>query len=193
MKKLGLVLVATLIATSCTKKDAATGTGASATQNSGSGLSNNELKIGISQEFENFNPIISNMLATTYMMAMTMRTLDTINADGKWIPQLAKSIPTIENGGAKVKKVNGKDTIVADWEILDYAVWGDGTPITCEDYIFTIKVATSPNVSVADKETYSQVAKIDYDKKTPKKCTFTYDKLRWDFAQLEHFVFYLNT
>ena len=188
MKKLGLVLLATLIAAGCTKKDSGQTTGgATAHQSAASTLSNNEIKIGISQEFENFNPIISNMLATTYMMSMTMRTLDTINADGKWIPQLAKSIPTIENGGAKVKKVNGKDTIVADWEIVDNAVWGDGTPITCEDFIFTIKVATSPNVSVADKETYSQVAKIDYDKNTPKKCTFTYDKLRWDFAQLGTF------
>jgi len=188
MKNFSLVLVAALLAVSCTKKNSDANTSTAATTATASGkLTNNELKIGISQEFENMNPLVSNMVATTYMMGMTMRTLTTIDADGKWVPQLAKSIPSLENGQAKIKKVNGKDTIVADWEILENAVWGDGTPITCEDFIFTIKVAMSPNVSVADKETYTQVAKIDYDKKSPKKCTFTYDKLRWDFTQLGTF------
>ncbi len=196
MKKLVLIctMAATLVVVSCTKKtDSAnesvknTATIAAAPSNSGNTLTNNELKVGISQEFENFNPLIMNMMATTYMSAMTMRTLDVINADGQWIPQLAKTIPTIENGGAKIKKVNGKDTVVAVWEILDNAMWGDGTPITCEDFIFTNKVAMSPNVSVADKETYSQVAKIEADKANAKKCTFTYDKLRWDYTQLGTF------
>ncbi len=193
MKKLVLVLAATLSVVACTKKtETATGTAAatpSTTTAAGATgtLTNNELKIGISQEFENFNPLISNMMATTYMSTMTMRTLDTIDADGKWVPQLAKSIPTIENGQAQIKKVNGKNTVVAVWEILDNAMWGDGTPITCEDFIFTNKVAMSPNVSVADKETYSQVAKIETDKANPKKCTFTYDKIRWDFTQLGTF------
>lgn len=189
MRNLAFVLAATLTVVACTKKtETANGTAATATITSGSStLTNNELKIGISQEFENFNPLIANMMATTYMSAMTMRTLNTIDADGKWVPQLAKSIPSLENGGAKIKKVNGKDTIVAVWEILDNAQWGDGTPITCEDYIFTNKVAMSPNVSVADKETYSQVASIEVDKTNPKKCTFTYDKLRWDFTQLGTF------
>ena len=188
MKKLVLVLAATLSVVACTKKtETANGTSPAAIATTGGSLTNNELKIGISQEFENFNPIIANMLATTYMAAMTMRTLDTINADGQWVPQLAKTIPTLENGGAQIKKVNGKNTIVAVWEILDNAMWGDGTPITCEDFIFTNKVALSPNVSVADKETYSQIAKIEADKANPKKCTFTYDKLRWDFTQLGTF------
>lgn len=190
MKKLSLTLLATIAVVSCTKKSE-TGTGANSTtasESSNTGaLTNNELKIGVSQEFENFNPLISTMMATTYMSTMTMRTLTTINADGKWIPQLAKSIPSIENGAAKIKKVNGKDTVVAEWEILENAQWGDGTPITCEDYIFTNKVAMSANVSVADKETYSQVAHIDVDKTNPKKCFFTYDKLRWDFTQLGTF------
>jgi peptide/nickel transport system substrate-binding protein len=185
MKNLFLVLAVTVSVTACTKKSE-NGETATTTASSNT-LTNNELKIGISQEFENFNPLISTMLATTYMSTMTMRTLDTINADGQWVPQLAKSIPTIENGGAKIKKVNGKDTIVAVWEILDNATWGDGTQITCADFIFTNTVAMSPNVSVADKETYSQVSKIEVDKENNKKCTFTYDKLRWDFTQLGTF------
>jgi peptide/nickel transport system substrate-binding protein len=189
MKKLGLVLVAVLSIAACTKKDgASSGAGDQANSNSGSTkLTNAELKIGISQEFENFNPLIANMLATSYMLRMTNRTLVVIDADGKWVPQLAKTIPTLEAGTAKIITQGGKKKIQAVWEILDNAVWGDGQPVLCDDFDFAIKVANSPNVGIADKETYSQVEKIDVDPKNPKKCTFTYDKEKWDFYQLGTF------
>ncbi len=190
MKNLSLWLVLTLLVTACTKKEESTPT-ANGAQNPAAAVStnlnNNELKIGISQEFENFNPLISSMAATSYMLRMTNRTLVVIDADGKWVPQLAKSIPTLENGEAKVVKLNGKDKIQANWEILENAVWGDGQPVTCEDFALAIKIASSPNVGVGEKEVYTQVEKVEFDAKTPKKCKFTYEKAKWDFYQLGTF------
>ena len=173
-----------LTQTACTKKEGGTTGGDTASTSNNKKATNAELKIGLSQEFENMNPIVANMMATTYMQRMVMRSLVVIDADGKWVTQLAKSIPTMENGGAKIIKVNGKDTVQAVWEIIEKASWGDGTPITCEDFAFSIRVAASPNVSVGDKEVYTQIAKVDVDPKNAKKCTFTYDKLRWDYYQL---------
>lgn len=184
MKKLSLVLVAALTVVACTKKNSDNKDG---TVSAAGKLNNNEIKIGLSQEFENFNPLISTMMATTYMSRASIRTLSTMNADGKWIPQLAKEIPTLENKKAYVKKVNGKDKMIAEWEISETASWGDGTPISCDDFSFAIKVASSPNVSVGDKETYTQVEKITVDPKNNKKCIFTYDKVRWDFYMLGTF------
>ncbi len=184
MKKIGMVIATIVLITACTKKDETATGGKAQSPAASSKLTNAELKIGISQEFENFNPLIANMLATTYMQRMVNRTLVVIDADGKWVPQLAKSIPSIENGGAKVITQGGKKKIQAVWEILENAVWGDGKPIICEDFEFAIKVATSPNVGIAEKEVYTQVEKIDVDPKNAKKCTFTYDKEKWDFYQL---------
>lgn len=149
--------------------------------------SNSELKIGISQEFENLNPIIMTMSATTYIYAMAGRALVTLDADSKWVPQLAKEIPSIEKGTAKVADIGGKKKIVANWEIREEAKWGDGKPVICEDFAFSRNVAASPNVSVGEKEVYTQVEKIEWDAKNPKKCTFTYDKARWDFYTLGRF------
>lgn len=150
-------------------------------------LNNNELKIGINQEFENFNPLIATMNATTIMSKLAMRNLVTINADGKWVPVLAKSIPTLENGGAKLITEGGVKKVQATWEILDNAIWGDGQPVTCEDFAFAIKVASAATVSVGEKEVYTQVEKVTMDPKNPRKCTFTYDKPRWDYYQLGTF------
>ncbi len=149
--------------------------------------SNKELKIGISQEFENLNPIIMTMSATSYIYAMAGRALVTMDANSKWVPQLAKEIPSIEKGTAKVVTTNGKKRVIANWEIRSDAKWGDGKPVVCEDFAFGREVAASPNVSVGEKETYTQVEKIEWDPKTPQKCTFTYDKARWDFYALGRF------
>lgn len=149
--------------------------------------SNNELKIGISQEFENLNPIIMSMAASTYMFSMAGRALVYLNADAQWTPQLAKAIPDISKGTAKIIEVGGKKKIQAEWEILENAKWGDGKPVICEDFKLSRKIAGSPNVSVGDKETYTMVEKIDVDPKNPKKCLFTYERARWDFYQLGRF------
>ncbi|HEY8272318.1 MAG TPA: peptide ABC transporter substrate-binding protein [Pseudobdellovibrionaceae bacterium] len=149
---------------------------------------NTELKIGISQEFENFNPLIKTMAATSYMLSLADRTLVSLDSNGKWYPQLAKSIPSLENGGAKIVDVGGKKKIIAIWEIIDAAKWGDGKPVICEDFALALKVAAAPTVSVGEKETYTLVEKIEADPKNPKKCTFTYEKARWDFFQLGQFA-----
>jgi peptide/nickel transport system substrate-binding protein len=185
MKKLFALALTAVLASAlagCTKK---TGGGAN---DSAAGPKNDELKIGISQEFENMNPLIKTMMATTYMYSMVGRTLVNMDADGKWYPQLAKAIPSLENGSAKLITVNGKKKIVATWEIIDNAKWNDDQPILCDDFAFALKVAAAPTVSVGEKETFTQVEKIEADPKNPKKCTFTYEKAKWDFYALAQFT-----
>ena len=149
--------------------------------------SNKELKIGISQEFENLNPMIMTMSATSYIYAMAGRTLTTLDANLKWVPQLAKEIPTLEKKTAQIIEVDGKKKIVVQWNILDNAKWGDGVALTCADFAFSRQVALSPNVSIGEKETFTKVEKIEWNPKTPKNCTFTYDKARWDYYDMAKF------
>ena len=148
------------------------------------GAAKKELKLGITQEFENLNLIIAQMLATSYMYKMVGRTLTTIDPDGNWVPKLVKKIPTIEDGDAKLTKHNGKDVVEASWEIHEKATWGDGTPVTGHDVAFSIKVGKSDTVSVGEKEVYSQVEQVVVDPQNPKKFKFIYDKPRWDYYHL---------
>lgn len=177
---LAATLALTLLA-NCTKKDTST------SSTTGDATKNTELKIGINQEFENLNPLIMTMSATSYLYRMVGRTLVSMDADGKWFPQLAKAIPSLENGSAKLIEADGKKKIIATWEIIDTAKWNDETPITCADFAFALKVAATPTVSVGEKETFTQVEKIEADPANPKKCTFTYAKAKWDFYTLAQF------
>lgn len=148
---------------------------------------NKELKIGISQEFENLNPLVMTMSATVYIFSMAGRTLSTMDSNLKWVPQLAKEIPSLEKGTAKIQDVGGKKKVIVHWQILDNATWGDGNPVTCADFAFSRTVALSPNISVPDKETFSKVEKIEWEAKSPKKCTFIFEKARWDFVDMGRF------
>lgn len=148
---------------------------------------NDELKIGISQEFETMNPLIMSMSASAYMYRMVGRSLVVLTPDGKWVTQLAKEIPSLENKKAKLITLNGKKKIQAVWEILDNAKWGDGKPVICQDFITSHTIATSPTVSVGEKEQWTQVEHIAIDPQNPKKCTFTYEKAKWDFFTLAQF------
>ena len=100
---------------------------------------------------------------------------------------MAKEIPSLDKGTAKLITEGGKKKVVAQWEIVEGAKWSDGKPLTCEDFIAAWKIATSPTVSVGEKEMWTQVEKIDVDAANPKKCSFTYNKAKWDFYQLAQF------
>lgn len=149
--------------------------------------SNKEFKIGISQEFENLNPLIMSMSASAYMYRLVGRSLSVLNPDGKWVPQLALSIPSLDKGSAKIIDVGGQKKLVATWEIIPAAKWSDGKPVICEDFKTAHAIGSSDNVSVGEKETWTQVEKIEWAPATPKKCLFTYAKAKWDFYQLGNF------
>jgi peptide/nickel transport system substrate-binding protein len=142
---------------------------------------NAELKIGITQEFENLNPLIGTMAATSYMGSLSNRGMILLTPDGKWVPMLAKSIPSLENKQARIVEAGGKKGMVVNWEIIESAKWGDGTPVTCKDMKFTWQAGLNPNVSVGSREAYQNIKSITWDDKTPKKCVVTLEKAKWDF------------
>ena len=169
--KISLISALTLVLSfnACTKKS--------------KGPTNSEFKIGLSQEFETLNPLIMSMLATTYLSGLVVRQLTVMDANGQWVPNLAKTIPTVGNG-AEIFIENGHKKIKVLWEIKDNASWGDGSPVTCEDFNLARTIAINPLVSIAEKEIYSDIERIEIDKTNPKKCFFIYKDARWDFAHI---------
>lgn len=149
---------------------------------------NNVLKIGMTQEFENMNPLIKQMMATTYIYEMVGRGLTVLDASGKRIPQLALTIPTLKNKGAELFTENGVKKLKASWEIKQTANWGDGVPVTGHDIKFSWNVALSPKVSIGSSEIYNNIEKIIVDKKDSKKFTFIFKKAKWDYNQMEAFA-----
>jgi peptide/nickel transport system substrate-binding protein len=152
--------------------------------NAAAAPTNNELRIGITQEFENLNPMIATMVATVYMEGLVSRSMTVLTPDtNKWVVQLAKKIPTIENGGAKFVTVDGHKGLQVTWDIIDNAKWGDGKDITCEDIDFAWKIGLNPNVSIGAREPFENIKSITWDKKTPRRCVVIYKQAKFDYYQ----------
>ncbi len=148
-------------------------------------LTNSELRMGTTQEFENLNPIIAIMVVSTYLLGAVDRTeVVYLDANNQWQPQAAERIPTLENGDAVKFTDKGVEKIKVTWRIRKEARWGDGKPLTGNDYKFGWTVGSSDKVSVPTRDFYTDIENFEVDKSNPKNFTVTYKKARWDFFKI---------
>ena len=83
-------------------------------------------------------------------------------------PILAKSIPVEE----KIDSGRFDRGVQYTFEILEDAVWMDGTPITARDYIFTLKAVKHPNVNATSwKNILEDIVDVEVDPDNQKKFT----------------------
>jgi len=146
-------------------------------------IAKSDLVIGITQYPATFHPNIDSMLAKSYVHGLTRRPITTTDANWTVICMLCESLPTLENGGAVLEKTpDGKDGIAVTYKILDDAKWGDGTPITVDDVIFTWDVGRHPQSGVSAQEGYRRILSIDrVDDKT---FTLHVDRRTFDYNDI---------
>ena len=146
---------------------------------------NKQLTIGLSQEFENLNPVIMQMMASTTIYSLVARPLISIDADWHWKCWLCTKIPTPENGMVKIISAkDGTKKLEATWELDPKAVWGDGVPVTGHDVKLSWEIGLNPNVSVGQKDMYERIENITVDAANPKKFTMFFKEARYDYYQL---------
>jgi peptide/nickel transport system substrate-binding protein len=139
-----------------------------------------QLVIGITQFPASFHPNIDSMLAKTYILALTRRPLTTYDKNWRLICMLCVKLPTIENGLATPEKTpDGKQGIAVTYTIRADANWGDGTPVTTKDVVFTWQVGRHRKSGVSNMELYRSLYKIDV--KNSKTFTLHFDKLTFEY------------
>ncbi len=157
-----------------------------------------ELVIGITQFPSTFNPDIDAMAAKSYILGMARRPFTAYDASWQLICMLCTELPTLENGKAVIEKQDdGSDGIALTYTIQPGATWGDGTPVSTDDVLFTYQVGRHPDSGISNAELYRRITAIDrIDAKTfvmhVDRVTFDYNGIN-DFkllpAHLERPVF----
>ncbi len=164
-----------------------------------------EFVIGIAQYPATFHPNIESMMAKAYLLGFTQRLVTVYDKDWELVCMLCTELPTIENGLAVIEKLPegtdnggaGENGIAVTYTIDPKAVWGDGTPITTDDVIFTWEVGRHPESGVVSGEGYRRILSIDaIDDKTfvvhQDRVDFTYNAMN-DFrllpAHIERAIF----
>ncbi len=145
-----------------------------------------ELSIGITQFPSTLNPVIDDMMAKAYVLAMVRRPLTSYDADWKLVCLLCVTLPSFENGLAeKLDLGNGKTGVKITYTIQPEARWGDGVPVTTDDVLFSYEVGKNPESGVADAETYRRILKVEV--KDAKTFTLYIDRLTFDYAAANDF------
>ena len=145
-----------------------------------------ELVIGMTQFPATFHPNIDSMLAKSYVLAMTRRPFTVHDKDWRLVCMLCTELPTIENGLAVPEALpGGKKGVAVTYTIRPDAVWGDGTPVTTKDVLFTYEVGRHPLSGVAAGELYRRILKIDV--KDDKTFTMHIDRMTFDYNDINGF------
>jgi len=69
------------------------------------------------------------------------------------VPELVTELPTVGNGGVTL---NDSGTMTVKYTIRDEAVWEDGTPISGDDFQFTLDMILDPDLPI-DKKWYEDI------------------------------------
>ncbi len=84
--------------------------------------------------------------------------MSVLDGQGRLKPQLAESVPTLENGLWKVAADGRMETT---WKIRPGASWHDGTPFTSDDLVFTATVVRDRELAMLGNPLYSAIERVE--------------------------------
>jgi peptide/nickel transport system substrate-binding protein len=122
------------------------------------------------QEPDTLNPDIGAMMAKSLILNFMFPGMATQDNNAAWIPRGVVSLPTIDNGGAKLVGTGADQPVQTTCKIRPGLKWNDdkGTAVTAADVIYTWKYIMDPDAEVEDR-TYTE--KI-YDITSPSPDTY---------------------
>ena len=119
------------------------------------------LTIGISQYPSTLHPSFDSMLAKSYILAMARRPITVYDQSWEVTCLLCTGLPTLEDGTAVYETAeNGEDGIAVTYTLQEDAVWGDGTPLTTEDIVFSVAVGKDPMTGIDNAELYRRIDRV---------------------------------
>jgi len=112
------------------------------------------LVIGMTQEPNLLNPLISQMRSAGYvgnfLFSYFVRYDDRMNL----IPDLITEVPTRQNGGIS------KDNLTYTYHLRKNARWHDGRPLTSADIRFTYELIMNPRVNIPSRQGWEKIKSL---------------------------------
>jgi len=146
-----------------------------------------ELVIGVTQFPPTLNPALNASVAQSFVLGMARRPFTVFDQDWELVCLLCTGLPSFENGLA-VKEVldDGTTGVAVTYSIHPDATWGDGTPVTTKDVVFTWQLGRQIEVGFIGQEGYADILAIDaVDDKT---FTLHINKLDYQYQSLHGFT-----
>jgi peptide/nickel transport system substrate-binding protein len=129
--------------------------------------------------------ILSDDPSAQVLLAAVTEALVRRDPDGGFVARLAKQVPTVANGGARIitDAATPAGRLVATFEIRDSARWQDGEPITADDVRFAFEDDRAAPISTARRWMADRVERVDRVDDRTIRFTFRAGE-RWDLYPL---------
>lgn len=107
------------------------------------------------QEPEQLNPFLASQTVAGEVRALVVEGVLGLDPEGANYPELAVSVPTVENGGVS------PDGLTLKYELRDDVLWSDGEPLTCDDMLFTYEAAVDPDSGAVRRTGWDRIASVE--------------------------------
>ena len=115
------------------------------------------LTIGVNDFPGNWNPNIESQGIKSFIEWMAYRPLTFYDENWELACGLCTELPSREKGTAWTEKLpDGSTGVALKYTINPKAVWGDGTPVTTRDVLFTWKVGRHPDTGFANRHLFAE-------------------------------------
>jgi peptide/nickel transport system substrate-binding protein len=112
------------------------------------GTDGGSIIIGDWQEANQFNPYYVGQVTEANVASAAWATLVVFTHDYRYAPDLATTVPTLDNGGVKAPG-DGGDAMTVTWTLRPDLKWSDGEALTCDDFKYAWEwVLDKDNVGV---------------------------------------------
>ncbi len=139
------------------------------------GAGQETITIGMSQEPPDLLPLFGSAYVSTIVEEAIDDSLVQRNEKNEYVPQIAKSVPTIENGGAKLTGSGANAQLTVTYQLRDDVTWHDGEKFTADDVIAGYNLLKNPNFKTPSAFVYrDQLASVK--KNGDYEVVFTYKK-----------------
>ena len=125
------------------------------------------LTIGVSQFPPILHPSIEPSVAASYVLHMGRRPITAFDPDWELVCVVCTTLPTLENGLAeRITLDDGREAIAMTFTLADDLVWGDGTPVTTADLLFSWELGRHPMAPFANIELFQRIVDIRVESPT---------------------------
>jgi peptide/nickel transport system substrate-binding protein len=102
------------------------------------------------QEPDNLSPLYTTMWFSGILTDLWLLGLWNFDDNLEPVPQLAREIPTADNGGIS------EDGRTITIQLRQDAIWSDGEPLTAEDFVFTYEMILDDRNTVLSRSPYEE-------------------------------------
>ncbi len=110
--------------------------------------------MGFYQEPELLNDLVRTQTVADIAGAFFERALLGVSLAGEFVPDLAKEVPTVQNGGVS------EDGLTVTYHLTEGNVWSDGDPFDCQDVVFTWEARVHPESGAVSTSGYADMESV---------------------------------